>query len=107
VSLLADTVATGVDDAGAAIPTGTRLNQNYPNPFNPATVISGEWPAEGDVKLVVYDLIGREVATVIEGRFPAGRYQFPFDGSKLSSGTYLYRLIAGGIAETRKMQLVR
>jgi hypothetical protein len=107
VSLLADTVATGVEENGGVTPTQIRLNQNYPNPFNPATVISGEWPAEGDVKLVVYDLLGREVTTLIEGRYPAGRYHFSFDGSWLPSGTYFYRLTAGGIPETRKMQLVR
>jgi Secretion system C-terminal sorting domain len=88
-------------------PVTFRLHQNYPNPFNPATVISAEWPVAGEVKLVVYDLLGREVTTLATEFHPAGKFNFVFDAHKLPSGIYLYRLIAGGYSETRRMLLIR
>ncbi len=88
-------------------PRSYQLDQNYPNPFNPTTVISGQWPVESDVRLVVYDVIGREVAVLANGRYPAGRYSFTFDATGLASGVYLYRLTVGSFTETRKMTLVR
>ena len=102
-----------------------RLDQNYPNPFNPKTVVScsvppsagrdlvsngvrdGQWTVDSKVRLVVYDLLGREVAVLAEGRYPAGRYSFTFDGSGLASGIYFYRLTAGAFTDVRKMALVR
>ena len=83
------------------------LSQNYPNPFNPKTVISGQWTVDSKVRLAVYDVLGREVAVLANGRYPAGRYSFTFDGANLASGVYFYRLTAGSFSAVRKMLLVR
>src|SRR5690606_24928583 len=64
------------------------LQQNYPNPFNPSTVISYELPVSGDVTLKVYDVLGNEIATLVNEEKPAGIYEVEFDGSMLSSGIY-------------------
>ncbi|HTX18267.1 MAG TPA: VWA domain-containing protein, partial [Bacteroidota bacterium] len=64
----------------------------YPNPFNPTTVLSAQWPEAGEVRLQVYDLLGQEVATLANGRYPAGRHTFTFDARGLGSGTYFVRL---------------
>ena len=89
------------------VPARFDLEQNYPNPFNPETVISGQWTADSQVKLVVFDVLGRKVATLANGRYPAGRYSFTFDGTNLASGVYFYRLTAGTYSAVRKMLLVR
>ncbi len=83
------------------------LNQNYPNPFNPATIISYQLSAVSHVALKVYDLLGREVATLADGVERPGNYVVHFDGSKLASGVYFYRLVAGRHVITRKMVLVK
>ncbi len=83
------------------------LEQNYPNPFNPKTVIRGQWTGDSDVRLVVYDVLGRQVSTLANSRYPAGRYSFTFDGANLASGVYFYRLTAGSFSAVRKMLLVR
>jgi hypothetical protein len=104
-------VNAGVGTASAAptfaapIPAGLLLEQNYPNPFNPTTVITGQWAGESEVQLVVYDLLGREVATLASGRYPAGRHMFTFDANNLASGVYLYRLTAGNSTVTKAMLL--
>ncbi len=91
-----------------------RLNQNYPNPFNPKTEISYELALEAHVELTVYDITGRKVTTLHEGRESAGEHSVSFDASRLSSGVYLYRLNvregSGGASvhtETRRMTLVK
>ena len=89
------------------MPLVPALGQNYPNPFNPTTMIIAQWPEACDVMLVVFDVLGREVATLVEGRYAAGRYRFKFDASERPSGVYLYRLTAGKHVETRKMLLIR
>jgi len=94
-------------DGQRETPTEFRLEQNYPNPFNPTTVVSCQLPVASEVKLTVYDIAGREVATLANGRYPAGRYEFTFDARGLASGTYLARLTAGMYAETKRMALVR
>jgi beta-galactosidase len=90
-----------------AIPLTFMLEQNYPNPFNPRTVISGQWTTDSRVRLAVYDLLGREVAVLANGRYPAGKHTFTFDGTNLASGVYFYRLTAGANSAARKMLLVR
>jgi hypothetical protein len=91
----------------AVLPTEFRLEQNYPNPFNPITVISGQWPVVSDVRIVVYDLLGREVAVLVDGQRPAGRYEFEFNASGVASGLYVYRLTAGSFVASRKMMILR
>ena len=66
--------------------------QVYPNPFNPTTVVSGQWTADSEIRIVVFDLLGREVATLANGLYPAGRHSFIFDANRLASGTYFVRL---------------
>ncbi|MFQ3607894.1 MAG: 5'-nucleotidase C-terminal domain-containing protein [Chloroherpetonaceae bacterium] len=88
-------------------PTTFELAQNYPNPFNPATTINYQLPTSALVTLKVYDVVGREVATLVNARQEAGRYDVRFNGSSLSSGVYFYRLQAGSFVETKKMMLVK
>jgi len=90
-----------------SVPTKFALHQNYPNPFNPVTVIRYELPNSATVKLQVFDVLGRVVATVVNERKEAGIYEVPFNASGLSSGTYFYRLQAGTFVETKKMMLVK
>lgn len=84
-----------------------RLEQNYPNPFNPGTTINYELAKEEKVAIKVYDLLGNEVATLIEEIKPAGKHTIKFDGSKLSSGVYFYRLITSSRILSRKMILLK
>jgi hypothetical protein len=99
---------TGIDGRGErGVPWTTALEQNYPNPFNPTTVIRGQWTEDSRIRLVVYDLLGREVAVLADGRYPAGKYAFTFDGMDLASGVYFYRLTTGMYSAVRKMVLVR
>ena len=104
---LAEVTAVQENPSTGLRPDHLHLSQNYPNPFNPKTVISGQWTADSWVRLVVYDLLGREIAVLANGRYPAGRYTFSFDGTNLASGVYLCRLSAGANSAVRKMLLVR
>jgi hypothetical protein len=81
------------------------LTQNYPNPFNPSTTIEFKIPSFGFVLLKIYDILGREVITLVSGEKQAGIYKVQFDGSSLSSGFYFYQLKAGNYVETKKMIL--
>jgi hypothetical protein len=90
-----------------ALPTSFALEQNYPNPFNPSTNIRYDIPSGGSVSLRVYDLLGREVATLVNETQAPGRYTVRFDGSSLSSGIYFTRLQAGTFVTMRKMMLVK
>jgi hypothetical protein len=83
------------------------LNQNYPNPFNPTTVVSYQLPVASNVRLVVYDMLGREVATLVNELQQPGQQSVQFNAAHLSSGVYLYRLTAGTFTGTRKLLLVR
>ncbi|MBC8042386.1 MAG: T9SS type A sorting domain-containing protein [Rhizobacter sp.] len=83
------------------------LSQNYPNPFNPSTTISYSIALASSVRLVVYDVLGREVATLISAKQAAGNYRVNFNASNLSSGVYFYRLQSGANVQTRKMLLVK
>ncbi len=87
--------------------TGIRLDQNYPNPFNPSTTISYTLDATSNVSLEVFDLMGRKVSTLVQGRQNAGEQSISFDASSLASGVYIYRLIAGGEVLTKKMVLLK
>jgi len=89
------------------VPATVGLAQNYPNPFNPSTTISYHLAAAGDVTLRVYDLLGRDVATLVDRPQPAGRYHVTFDGRGLASGVYIYRLKAGSFVEQKRMVLLK
>jgi len=89
-------------------PAAFTLHQNYPNPFNPSTVIRYSIPDAAGVKLIVYDITGREVATLVNQSQQAGLYTLQFDGTNLASGVYIYLLQTDGIArQTRKMILLK
>lgn len=88
-------------------PSEFALRAAYPNPFNAAATIAYELPQATHVKLAVYDIRGSLVATLVDGMKDAGRYEAVFDGSKLASGVYLYRLTAGGYTSTQKMVLMK
>ena len=88
-------------------PLAFQLEQNYPNPFNPSTKISYSIPQEGDVTLKIYDVLGNEVATLVNEEKPAGVYEVEFNAGNLSSGIYLYKLTAGNFIQTRKMILIK
>jgi hypothetical protein len=91
----------------AGLPAVFALHQNYPNPFNPATRIRYEVPERTHVTLKVYDLLGREVAALVDGEMGAGKYTASFDGAGRASGVYFYRFTAGGFSETKAMVLTR
>jgi len=89
------------------VPKDFSLLQNYPNPFNPTTSISFSIPQSEFVTLKIYDVIGKEVANLVNEFKDAGNYKFNFDASKLSSGIYLYRLHAGNFTTSKKMMLIK
>jgi hypothetical protein len=83
------------------------LNQNYPNPFNPSTVIRYQIPSDSKVELIVYDALGREVQTLVNGQQGAGVYEVTFNAARLTSGIYFYRLTADEYTSVRKLVLIR
>ena len=101
------TVMPNTSAEGDELPREVSLSQNYPNPFNPQTTIEYALPAAGDVSLIVYDMLGREVTTLLNGPQTAGRHTVNFDAAHLSNGTYVYRLVAPNKTITRTMVLVK
>jgi hypothetical protein len=101
-------VLTGVNDPVTSnIPDKYALSQNYPNPFNPVTKISYSIPKESFVTIKVFDITGKEVATLLSEIRGAGNYEVNFDGSKFASGVYFYRLSTENFVETKRMMLVK
>jgi len=105
--------ATGIAEH-SVLPTAFGLEQNYPNPFNPRTTIGytiaregGQGTSASHVKLVVYDMLGREVAVLVDGMKDPGTYTVTFDGGSLASGMYFYRFQAGSFVETKKLVVLR
>jgi hypothetical protein len=96
--------ATGVAELPAQ-PAAFSLSQNFPNPFNPSTLIRYQLPGAGPVRLTVYDILGREVATLVDGMQAQGTHEALFDGGGLSSGVYLYRIQTTGLVQQKKMIL--
>ena len=96
-----------VKEETASIPTQFILYQNFPNPFNPSTTISWQSPVAGYQTLNVYDILGNEVATLVNEYRNAGSYEIDFDASSLSSGIYFYKLNAGSFIQTKKMVLIK
>lgn len=99
--------ATGVEKISESLPTTYSLEQNYPNPFNPSTRIRFNLSAAEHVTLKVYNLLGQEVATLINELKDAGTFEVTFDGLDLSSGTYVYSLSAGSFSSVKKMILIK
>jgi len=100
--------STGVRDNGPGdMSRSIQLNQNFPNPFNPATTITFELARSSDVRLTLFDLLGREMSVLVNGRMDAGSHEVRFEGTGLSAGVYFYRLQSGTISQTRKLLLVK
>jgi hypothetical protein len=89
------------------VPKEYALQQNYPNPFNPSTTIRFELPHAAQVSLMVYNVLGQEVMTLISEEKPAGIYEVQFDPRNLSSGMFVYRLRTGDFVQTRKLMLLK
>ena len=105
--LQVDAVINSTPAVTKEIPSRFVLYQNYPNPFNPSTTLAFSVPEKSFVSLTVYDLLGREVASVLNSQVNAGRHSVPFDGRKLSSGIYFYKLQSGQFTTIKKMILLK
>ena len=99
--------AVGVNPVGTTIPNVYSLSQNYPNPFNPTTKINFALPKQGLVTLKIYDVLGREVRTLVNEVKSAGSYTVDFNASEFSSGVYFYRLQSEGFTDIKKMMLIK
>ncbi len=100
-------IITGIYDSKANAHAGFSLDQNYPNPFNPVTTISFSILNSSYVSLKIFDDLGKDVRTLVNGVKPSGNYQIEFDASALPSGVYYFRLQSGAFAETKKLILLR
>jgi hypothetical protein len=99
---------SAIDETSIPTPTSFTLYQNYPNPFNPTTNIHFDIAQNANVTLKVFNVLGEEVATVLNNQtLTAGAHSYAFDGANLSSGVYLYRLEANGVSQARKMMLMK
>jgi ligand-binding sensor domain-containing protein len=100
---------TEISQNNSQVPESFRLYQNYPNPFNPGTSIKIDIPAgvSGNVNLVVYNELGKEVSRLIDGEYKPGTYKVEWDASNYPSGVYFYKLIANGFTNTKKMVLIK
>jgi len=96
-----------IEKTNSTVPAEFILKQNYPNPFNPATNISFDLKKESQASLRVYDMLGREIAVLVNERLSPGTYNVKFSAGQLASGIYLYRLSAGGYSETKSMTLLK
>jgi|WetSurMetagenome_2_1015567.scaffolds.fasta_scaffold20022_3 photosystem II stability/assembly factor-like uncharacterized protein len=97
----------GIKNISSEIPSSYSLSQNYPNPFNPSSIIRFQIKDSRLVTLRVYDMLGKEVATLVNEKLAPGTYEANFDGSNLTSGIYFYRLTTGDFSETKKMLMIK
>ena len=97
----------GIKNISTEIPMGFSLNQNYPNPFNPSTKISFQLPVVSFSSLKIFDITGKEVATLVNKTLKPGTYEATFNGASLTSGVYFYRLTTDGFSETKKLILMK
>lgn len=100
-------VPIGIQQTGNGIPAKFMLRQNYPNPFNPVTNIEFSLPHSGNVKLAVYDILGREVLILADQKLNPGNYSYRFEAGNLSSGVYFYRISGENFTDIKKMVLVK
>jgi hypothetical protein len=100
-------ISTGVGNNGEGIVKEFRLSQNYPNPFNPSTTITYQVSGNSWVTVKIFDILGREVAALLNEEKPAGTYSIQWDASNMSSGVYFYRFHAGSFMETKRMTLLK
>jgi Secretion system C-terminal sorting domain len=100
-------VVTDVNENGGTTPKEFSLSQNYPNPFNPATTIKYSIPNSSKVTLKVYDILGKEVASLVNETKNTGNYEVSFDASKFASGMYIYTITAGNFTASKKMMLLK
>ncbi|MEO8167231.1 MAG: T9SS type A sorting domain-containing protein [bacterium] len=96
-----------VEEVATGLPNDFGLEQNYPNPFNPSTTIAFTVAAPGRTTLKVFDVVGREIATLVSEDLKAGSYRTKFDGVAMTSGVYFYRLVSGSFSETKKMLILK
>ncbi|MDP3830852.1 MAG: T9SS type A sorting domain-containing protein, partial [Ignavibacteriaceae bacterium] len=99
--------SSNVEVTVGQIPNDFSLNQNYPNPFNPETIISYQLPVSGNTSLKVFNILGSEVATLVNEVQEAGTYDVSFNGKDLTSGVYFFRLQAGDFIKINKMTLMK
>jgi hypothetical protein len=100
-------ITIGVEQEGNLIPSQYKLNQNYPNPFNPVTNIRFSIPKSGFTKMVVYDIAGKEIETLVNENLASGTYNADFDAPGLASGVYFYRITSGEFTDVKKMVLIK
>ncbi|OGU45068.1 MAG: hypothetical protein A2000_16865 [Ignavibacteria bacterium GWB2_36_8] len=98
---------TDVEEGQSVVPNEFSLLQNFPNPFNPSTLISYKLKETGNVQLKVYNILGDEIATLVNELKPAGNYEITWQAVNLPSGIYFYRLQAGSFTDTKKMLLLK
>ena len=106
-------IITNVENIpSAVVPKEFKLDQNFPNPFNPSTTIQFSVPSQSEVKLTLFDMLGREVATLVDNEYSAGEYKVLFEATELSTGTYFYRISTKGstgerFSKTLKLTLLK
>jgi ligand-binding sensor domain-containing protein len=100
-------MVTAVHLPSNELPATYVLSQNYPNPFNPTTTISFSLPARSIVSLKIFDILGREVSTIVSGELQAGNYKGQWNAINKSSGVYFYRLTAGNFVDTKKLMVIK
>ena len=98
---------TAVKSVKNQVPIQFRLDQNYPNPFNPITTINYSIPKTGQITLKVYDVLGKEIATLVNEEESSGNYHIQFNANRLASGVYFYRLHSGNFVMTKKLLLMK
>ena len=98
---------TGLYNYSSSIPKEFKLYNNFPNPFNPTTTIKFDLPQNTAVKIIVYDMTGRELQQIVNRELTAGTYEYEFKGNNYASGIYFYRMIAGKYNSVKKMALIK
>jgi len=98
---------TGVNPIGNTVPQSYSLSQNYPNPFNPVITIKYNLASNSNVKITIFDVLGRRISTLVNQFQTLGAYKIDFDASDLSSGVYFYKIEAGQFTDVKRMNLIK